>query len=173
MVVWLLLALLGEGAGASPLTLGNQFLTVTVTPEGTFAVLDKRAKVTWQSASPLAPFRELRRNGDRLSFVTEALQTDKRTSPVRVTMWLEGDEVVVEADTDDRTRKIASFTVLPPLLPHRSECEILLPFYGNGIAIPVDGTDFRGWWFRTYGALGRLDRRESWLLAFVGWTQRE
>ncbi len=173
MVVWLLLALLGEGAGASVLTLSNQHLTVTVTPEGTFAVLDKRAKVTWQSASPLSPFRELRRDGDRLSFVTDAQQTDKRTFPVRVTMWLEGDELVIESDTDDRTRKVAPFTVLPPLLPYRSGCEILLPFYGNGIAIPIDSTDFRGWWFRTYGQLdmpwvGLTDGKVGYLLLWDG-----
>ncbi len=173
MMVWLVLAMLGEGATVQPLVLTNQHLTVVVDPKGTFTVLDKRARITWQSAPPLAPFRALRQEDNRLIFATDAQQVDKRSFPVQVTMWLEEDELVIEVDTDDRSRKVAPFAALPPLLPNRFDSELLLPFYGNGIAVPVGGKDFQGWQFRTYGALdmpwvGLTDGKVGYLVLWDG-----
>jgi hypothetical protein len=88
-------------------------------------------------------------------------------------MWLENDELVAEASVSDPKVQVGTFSFLPPLPPISPKSELLLPFYGNGIAVPVDGKEFRGWFFRTYGALdmpwvGVTDGKVGYLLLWDG-----
>lgn len=170
MVTWVLLAAVGV---TQPVTIESKWLTVTVDPLGTFSVLDKRTKTLWRSAPPFSPFRNLKVDRNRITFETDAKQRDKRTFTASVTMWLEGDELVVEVNTDDHKRKIGTFTALPPLLPLSADCDLLLPFYSNGIAVPVSGKEFRGWGFQTFGSLdmpwvGITDGKAGYLLLWDG-----
>ncbi len=129
-------------------------LKVTVETSGVFSVLDKRAGITWQSAQHIAPFQKVQMlPRDKLVLHTDARQRDGKTFPVQVAMWLEDDELVVEVSTDSYERKVGLFTALPPLLPLNTDCELLLPLYGNGIAASVVGKEFRGWNFTTFGSL--------------------
>jgi len=169
MVVWLFLAAI-KVALVQPVTLSSKWLSVTIDPNGSFTVFDKRAKVTWRSTQHIAPFRNLQRLADgKVSFQTEARQRDGKTFPVTVTMWLENDELVVEASVNDPKIQVGTFSFLPPLPPISPKSDLLIPFYGNGIAVPVDGKEFRGWFFRTYGALdmpfvGVTDGKVGYLL---------
>lgn len=106
MVAWVLLAASGV---VQPITVENARLKVTVEPSGSFSVLDKRSRTLWQSAPPIAPFRSVKVDKNRIAFETEARQPDGKTFPVSVTMWLEGDELVVDVDTDDRERRVGRF----------------------------------------------------------------
>ncbi|MFA0756979.1 MAG: hypothetical protein YPKNTGVA_002509, partial [Candidatus Fervidibacter sp.] len=56
MVAWLVLAAI-EVASVQPVTLSSKWLSITLDPSGSFTVVDKRAKVTWQSTQHIAPFR--------------------------------------------------------------------------------------------------------------------
>jgi hypothetical protein len=173
MVAWLVLATI-EVASVKPVTLSSKWLSITLDPSGSFTVVDKRAKVTWQSTQHIAPFRNLQKLADgKVSFQTEARQRDGKTFPVTVTMWLENDELVAEASVSDPKVQVGTFSFLPPLPPINPKSELLLPFYGNGIAVPVDGKEFRGWFFRTYGALdmpwvGVTDGKVGYLLLWDG-----
>lgn len=173
MMAWLVLAVV-EMASVKTEILSNKWLSLILDPEGSFSVVDKRAKVTWQSTQYIAPFRNLRKlPGGKISFRTEAKQRNGKTFPVTVTMWLEGDELVAEASADDLQMSVGTFTFLPSLPPTDPASDLLLPFYGNGIAVPVSGEEFRGWFFRTYGALdmpwvGVTGGRAGYLLLWDG-----
>ncbi|MEZ8222034.1 Glycosyl hydrolases related to GH101 family, GHL1-GHL3 [Candidatus Fervidibacteria bacterium JGI MDM2 JNZ-1-D12] len=172
MVGWVFLVVMGV-AQTQPIKVESKYLAVTLDPSGTFSVLDKRAKTTWRSAPPIAPFRNLKVDKNRITFETDAKQRDGKTFPVQVGLWLEGDELVVEVDTEDHQRKVGTFVAMPPLLPLNAGCDLLLPFYGNGIAVPVVGKEFRGWSFTTYGSLdmpwvGVTDGKIGYLLLWDG-----
>jgi len=170
MVAWVLLAALGAVQTAA---VESKWLTLTVDPSGTFSVFDKRAKFTWQSVPFNTPFRNLKVDKNRISFETDARQRDGKTFPVTVTIWLEGDELVAEATVNDLKIQVGTFAFLPPLLPSNLQSELLIPFYGNGISVPVAGKEFRGWSFATYGALdmpwvGMTDGKLGYLLLWDG-----
>ncbi len=172
MLGWILLAAL-EVFSAQPVTISNRWLSVTLDPSGNFSVQDKRAKVNWQSAQPIAPFSELRKSPDgKVTFKTDARPQKGQPFQVAVTMGLEGEELVAEASAE-QALKVATFTFLPPLLPTSQQSELLLPYYGNGIAVPVTGKDFRGWHWTTYGSLdmpwvGLTDGKVGYLLLWDG-----
>jgi hypothetical protein len=173
MVAWLVLTAI-EVASVQSVMLSNKWLSVTIDPSGFFSVVDKRAKVTWRSAQHIAPFRNLQELAEgKVSFQTEARQRDGKTFPVTVTMWLENDELIAEASVEDQKIQVGTFAFLPSLLPINPKSELLIPFYGNGIAVPADGKEFRGWSFRTYGSLdmpwvGVTDGKLGYLLLWDG-----
>ncbi|MCS7264336.1 MAG: hypothetical protein NZ805_05835 [Armatimonadetes bacterium] len=169
-MAWVLMTAIGF---VQPVQIDSKWLVVTVEPKGTFSVLDKRTKTLWQSASPISKFQNLQLEANRITFSTEARQRDGKTFPVQVALWLEDDELVIEVDTEDRKRKVGMFVALPPLPSLKGDFDLLLPFYGNGIAIPVSGKDFRGWSFRTFGSLdmpwaGVTDGKVGYLLLWDG-----
>lgn len=139
--------------GVYAVELQTSWLTVELDPTGKFCIIDKRTKITWEAAPTFASFRNLQLGTNQITFETDAVDVKGRSFPVKLMIWIEKDEVVVEVDTEDRTQKIDRFKVLPPLLPLNSTSEILLPYYGNGIAVPVAGKEFRGWSFTTFGSL--------------------
>ncbi|MCS7253676.1 MAG: glycoside hydrolase [Armatimonadota bacterium] len=154
--------------------LENAQLKVTVEASGVFSVLDKRAGIVWRSTKHISPFRNLQKpSNEKLAFQTDARQRDGKTFPIKVAMWLEGDELVIEVDTDDLKGKVGTFAALPPLPPFSVDCELLLPYYGNGIAVPVASKEFRGWSFTTFGSLdmpwvGVTDGKVGYLLLWDG-----
>ncbi len=136
------------------LMLESDYLRVILDPDGSFSVVDKRINVTWKSASPIAPFREVQRISNKeVILQTDALQIDGQKFPVQVLIRLEKDELVIEVKTSDLTKNVKAFTVLPPLPPTDSESYLLIPFYSNGLSIPVTEKEFAGWHWTTYGAL--------------------
>lgn len=151
--MWLVLATV-EMMQVQPVVLSSQALNVVVDPKGFFSVTEKRTKLTWKSVQHIAPFRNLQKlSGGKVSFQTDARQRDGKTFPVTVTVWLEGDELVMEASVDKLEMRVGTFSFSPPFLPTSPNSDLLVPFYGNGIAVPVDSKEFLGWSFRTYGAL--------------------
>ncbi|MCS7186201.1 MAG: glycoside hydrolase [Armatimonadota bacterium] len=170
MVAWVLLAAVGV---AQPMAIESKWIAVSVDPNGTFSVLDKRAKTTWNSTQPISTFRNLKVDKNRIFFENDARQRDGKTFPVKVALWLEGDELVIEVDTDNHQRKVGTFVAMPALLPLSANCDLLLPLYGNGNAVPVAGKEFRGWNFQTFGSLdmpwvGVTDGKVGYLLLWDG-----
>lgn len=173
MVMWLVLATF-EMMQVQPVLLSSQALSVVVDPKGFFYVTEKRTKLTWRSVQHIAPFRNLRKLAEgKVSFQTDARQRDGKTFPVTVTVWLEGDELVMEASVDKLEMRVGTFSFSPPFPPISPNSDLLVPFYGNGIAVPVESKEFRGWSFTTYGALdmpwvGVTDGKAGYLLLWDG-----
>jgi len=63
MVAWLVLVAV-EIASVQPVTLSSKWLSVTIDPNGSFTVVDKRAKITWRSIQHIVAFRELQKLAD-------------------------------------------------------------------------------------------------------------
>ncbi len=172
MVFWIVVATMG-GPPSQPVALESRWLVLTLDPSGSFAVRDKRTQSTWTSGPPFAPFRNLAVGRNRITFETDAASSDGHTFPVTVTIGLEDECFVVEVDTDDRNRKVGRFKVLPPLLPLSAQSELLLPYYGNGIVVPVTDKRFQSEWWETYGRLdmpwvGLMDGEQGYMVLWDG-----
>lgn len=167
------IAFLGIASGGEAI-LENQSLKVILDPSGSFTVHDKRAGITWNSGQPISPFQNLRLlSNTQATFLTDARQRDGGSFPLHVSMVLEGEELLIEADLEDRNMGVGTFTFLPPLLPFSANCELLIPYYGNGIAVPVSDKTFHGWHWTTYGSLdmpwiGLTDGKAGYLLLWDG-----
>ncbi|MFA4015515.1 MAG: hypothetical protein RUDDFDWM_000602, partial [Candidatus Fervidibacterota bacterium] len=172
-VIWQWALICALPTGGQQLSIESTRLRVVLDISGTITVTDKTANVNWRSLS-IAPFSNLQKLPDgKVSFQTEARQRSGKTFPVIVTMWLEDDELVAEASVSDPKIQVGTFSFLPPLPPISPKSELLIPFYGNGIAVPVDGKEFRGRSFTAYGSLdmpwvGVTDGEVGYLLLWDG-----
>ena len=139
---------------SSTIVLENDYLELKINRDGTYAIKDKRADIVWRSARGYAPFKKIWKLSNTKAFLqTGLLQLNGERMPAQIFIELENDEVIVEAKVDNLEMPISTFTILPPLPPIDSKSYLLIPFYSNGIAIPVSERQFAGWHWTTYGAL--------------------
>ena len=135
---------------SSTIVLENDYLELKINRDGTYAIKDKRADIVWRSARGYALFKKIWKLSNTKAFLqTGLLQLNGERMPAQIFIELENDEVIVEAKVDNLEMPISTFTILPPLPPIDSKSYLLIPFYSNGIAIPVSERQFAGWHWTT------------------------